>query len=342
MSGRAAIDAVAADARWLAHRFDPDGDRFHMLHVEREHHRAATFITDEYLPAGRPLSALPRAALIDAAPQPAPLHFIFHSAFCCSTLLARAVDLPGVAMGLKEPVVLNDLIGWTRRGGDRRLIAQALDHALTLLARPFEPGEAIVVKPSNIVNAFASVILAMRAESRALLLHAPLRTYLGSVARKGMWGRLWVRELFVGQAQDGLLIFDFDQEQYLRQTDLQIAAIGWLAQHALFQRLTERFGDRVCTLDSEVLTARPGEAMAALSQLFGLGLDDPAVAAIVAGPAFTRHSKFGQDFAATDRAEVALQGEAPHTDEIEKVAIWAEAVAASAQIAMVPPAPLIR
>lgn len=340
MMPAAQIAAIAADARWLAHRFDPDSDRFHMLQLAREDHRAAIFITDEYLPTGRPLQPIPREALMAAAPAPAPLHFIFHSAFCCSTLLARAVDLPGTAMGLKEPVVLNDLVGWTRRGGDRRLIARALDHALRLLARPFEPGETTIIKPSNIVNGFAPVMLAMRPEARALLLHAPLRTYLGSVARKGMWGRLWVRELFVGLAKDGLLIFDYDQDAYLQQTDLQIAAIGWLAQHALFQRIAERFGDRIRTLDSETLTGQPDATMTALSGLFGLGLEEAGIAALVAGPAFTRHSKTGQDFAVADRAEVT-RDEAPHAEEIDKVAIWAEAVAASARIAIQAPAPLI-
>ena len=43
------------------------------------------------------------------APAVPPPQYIFHSAFAASTLLARALDVPGVAMGLKEPAILNEL-----------------------------------------------------------------------------------------------------------------------------------------------------------------------------------------------------------------------------------------
>jgi hypothetical protein len=100
-------------------------------------------------------------------------------------------------MGLKEPVLLNDLVGWQLRGSTAAQIAPVLDDGLALLARPFAAGEAVVIKPSNLLNGMAPAMLTMRPQSRALLLYAPLRTYLGSVAKKGMTGRLWARDLLV-------------------------------------------------------------------------------------------------------------------------------------------------
>ena len=50
--------------------------------------------------------------------EQAPIHFIFHSAFCASTMLVRALDVPGSAMGISEPVILNDMVGWRRRGAE--------------------------------------------------------------------------------------------------------------------------------------------------------------------------------------------------------------------------------
>lgn len=333
--------AIVADPSWLAHRYDAVGDRVHFVRAPREVHRAATFLTDEYLAsAGEPV-VLSRRAAVAALPGAAPIHFIFHSAYCCSTLLARALDIEGVSMGLKEPVILNDISGWKRRGGEPPRVAEALDSALSLLARPFAPGEAVVVKPSNVVNAFAPVLLAMRPAARALLLHAPLDVYLGSVARKGMWGRLWVRELFSKFAKDGLVDFGFSAEEYLRQTDLQIAAVGWLTQHRLFARLCESQPDRVRTLDSERLVAEPAETLRRLSDLFGLDLDDRTVERTAAGDAFTRHSKGGDRFGRDQRLAEQQDGAAVHAEEIDKVAQWAEAVASSAGLALVLPAPLI-
>jgi hypothetical protein len=129
----------------------------------------------------------------------------------------------------------------------------------------------------------------------------------------------------------------FTPQDYLGQTDLQVAAMGWLAQHALFARMAAQFGPRVATLDSEVLLARPAAAMAALCSLFEVPLD---VAAVVAGPAFTQNSKEGGAFSAEARlAERAA--EAVHADEIEKVSVWAEAVAKAAGVPLDLPRPLI-
>ncbi|WP_353205152.1 hypothetical protein [Sphingomonas sp.] len=336
------IEAAARDATWLAHRYDPGHDAVHLLPVPRDVHRCATFLTDEYLPAGVTPLVVRRADAIAAAPPTAPLHFIFHSAFCCSTLLARAFDRPGWAMGLKEPVIFNDIIGWRRRGGQGPDMAQVFDDALTLLSRPFGAGEFVCVKPSTIANALAPAMLTLRSDACAVLLYAPLRTYLGSIARKGLDGRLWVRTLLTGMLDDKLVDLGFGPRDYLAQTDLQVAAVGWLAHQQLFARLVATFGPaRVRTLDSATLMADPSAAVSAFARLIGRPLDHQALAEIAAGPAFTTHSKSGVAFDARDRAAEVARGDMLHADEIEKVAIWAEAVAKAAGIALTAPAPLL-
>ena len=330
---------IVADPLWFAHRYDPEHDAFHLRRLTRDMHRSATFLTDELLPKGDDPVVVRRSDAVAAKPPQAPMHFIFHSAFCCSTVLARAFDLSGAAMGLKEPLLFNDLVGWSHRGGTARAIAPVLDDGLAMLARPFAPGEAVIVKPSNLANGLAPAMLTMRPEARALLLHAPLEIYLGSVARKGMEGRIWVRDLLVKQLRDGLHDFGYTSEDYLGMTDLQTAAIGWLAQHALFIRMIEAFGaDRVRTIDSEALMAEPATAMAALAAHFGVTMD---VEAVVAGPAFTRHSKLGSDFGAASRGADIRDGADAYADEIAKVAYWATMVAQNAGLPLELPAGLL-
>lgn len=329
------------DAGWLAHRYDPGEDVFHLLPVSREQHRRATFLIDGLLPEAEPL-VIRRADAMRAAPAAAPLHFVLHSAFCCSTLVARAFDRPGWAMGLKEPTILNDIVGWRRRGRRGPDMASVLNDVLTLLARPFARGEAVVVKPSNVAAGLYAPMLALRPDARALLLHAPLRTYVTSVAKKGLEGRLWVRTLLLGLLDDKLVDLGFEARDYLGLSDLQVAAVGWVAQQALFARLVEQFGPaRVRTLDSETLMREPASAMGQLTQLFGLAIDDAGLRDIIDGPAFTRHSKFGTAFAAGDRAEEHRDAAQHHTDEIDKVVRWAELVAERAGLKLALPAPLI-
>ena len=333
-----AVIQIVRDPLWFADRYDPGHDAVHFRRLPRELHRAATFLTDEYLPAGDPPQIIRRRDAMAAGAAQAPLHFIFHSAFCCSTLLARAFDAPGVAMGLKEPVLLNDLIGWSHRGGTARDIAPVLDDALALLSRPFGPGEAVVIKPSNVTNGLAPGMLTMRPDARALLLHAPLPVYLSSIAKKGMTGRLWVRELLVKQLREGLHPFGYSGEEYIGHTDLQAAAMGWLAQQALFARMVTQFPGRVRTCDSERLMADPAASLAALAALFAVPLDFEAV---VGGLAFTTHSKSGADFSSAARNAEISDAADIHADEIAKVTVWAETVAESAGVPMTLPAGLL-
>lgn len=342
MVSNASTRAIVRDGNWLPHRFDPEGDTIHFLRASREIHRKVTFVTDEHLPGDLEKIVLGRSDAVGEAATPEPVHFIFHSAFCCSTLLARAFDIEGKSMGLKEPVILNDLVGWRLRGADPRRIGEALDQVLTLLAQPFEAGEACVIKPSNLLNGLAPGIMTLRPQANALLLYAPLEIFLKSVAKKGMWGRLWVRDLMVKQLKENLIQLGLDHEQLMGVTDLQAAAVGWLAQHALFAKMVAMLGpERVRTLDSETLLARPQDTVEALSKLFRIPLSQTEIEVIATGPAFTEHSKIGGAFGNTARLDEYAETFALHGEEIEKVGHWAAVVAENVGIPMSLRAPLL-
>ncbi len=329
-------DDIERNAGLLLHRYEEETDSFQFLSVPRSIHSDCTFITEEHLPKGLEQISISRGQLpsIPKIPQ-APLNYIFHSAYCCSTMLARGFELEGLAMSLKEPQILNDMIGWKRRGAQPRDVAAVTDHALAFLARPFAESEAIIIKPSNIVNPLAMVMLAMRPEAKALLLHAPLENYLNSIARKKMWGRLWVRELLVGRIKDQLVVGDMNVEELLGLSDLQIAALGWLSDHRLFEMLASKFGaDRVRTLDSETFLADKKSVMQKLSDHFDIPLDNDRIENVLEGPAFTTNSKTGESFSADDRRKIQRDSAALHSEEIEMVAKWAKELAASYNISM--------
>src|SRR3546814_7774236 len=66
----------------------------------------------------------------------------------------------------------------------------------------------------------------LRPDTKALLLHAPLPEFLLSVARKGLWCRLWARELLEGLIRENLVDLGFETRDYFRLSDLQVAEIG--------------------------------------------------------------------------------------------------------------------
>lgn len=330
---------LLSDGRWLAHRYDEAQDAIQFRFVPREVQQGITFLTDFEIGDAASASfsrtdclAEMRKRSLPAAPM------IFHSAYCCSTLLARAFDIPGVSFGLKEPQILNDVVGLQLRRGDPRQVAAAADIALLLLARPLSDGEVNVIKPSNLLNPLIPLITAMRPDVRGLFLHAPLETFLGSIARKNIEGRAWVRDLMwklinLGQMQR----FGFSDEDLYRQTDLQAGAVSWFAQQALFAEAAQQHtGFR--TLDSETLIARPVETLSALRSLLSLEFDPEEVAN---GPAFRTHSKDRSAYSGKERGEEHGRGKALHAREIDIVLTWAEQLAKHAGIPMTLPSPLI-
>lgn len=321
--------SLLANPEWLAHRYDEASDSFRFVCVTREAHRAATFLTDEHLADTDDFVAVPRSAIDQGALAPAPLHFVFHSAYCCSTLVARMFDLPGKAMGLKEPVLLNDMVGWRRRGAETQKLADRLDMSLALLGRPFGNDGHIVLKPSSIVNAIAPAMLGIRPNAQALLLYAPIEDFLSSIAVKGLWGRQWARTSLIGQAKDNALSHRFTTEQLLELTDLQAAGLGWLSHLAIFSRMQAKYGsDRVAICDSVSLLKDPLATTQAFYSNFDIAIDDRQAREVAQGEAFTRNSKDRSEYSVEDRRRQLERTRESNREEIEMVAEWVRHLAA--------------
>lgn len=321
---------------WLAHRFDESSRTFRFIPCSREERASVPFLTDDYLPPREWRSLL--QSDVQAFRQQAPLHFIFHSGFCCSTLLGKCFDLPGLATGFSEPLILNDIVGWRLRGATADGVAMALAAALRLLGRPFPGDHAAIVKPSNVLNGLALAMLAMQPSAQAVVMHAPLEDFLISIAKKGLDGRRWARTLFVKlRAQGCTQSLDFSDTDFFEQTDLQIAAMAWLAQQSLFGALIAKYPGRVRSLDSSTFMSGTQRTLRDVARHFHLDLSDAQLTSIAAG-ALARDSKSGRRFDADDRAAEYGQMRPIYGDEIEKVVAWTREVAAARDIAMRLPA----
>lgn len=318
---------------WLPHRFDPERSQIHFALVPRGERGGIPFLSADAL-ANVQQKALMRSDL--ARPQSLqPLHFVFHSAYCGSTFLANLLDVEGAATALKEPQIMNDLVGWRRRGGNGDDLRAGLNQTLDLLANVSAPGEATIIKPSNVCNELIDPILSERVDVRAILLFAPLSVYLGSLSSKGFWARRWARELLMRQIEHGLPPLGFSGADLIQHTDLEAAAVGWLAQMVEFIRLAKSYEGRIAMLDSERLIRHPAETVLTVLKHFGLRSDDRTIDRIVAERAGL-NSKNGEPFDLGERTRLRRETEAAHGDEIAMVASWAQAVAENAALDIAP------
>lgn len=297
-----------------------------LAHLPRETQRQLVFLDPRHVTRAKRTRPIPVADLpVDAAREAAgPMHFIFHTAFCCSTLMTRALDIPGVSMGIKEPSVLVAFAHLRSSGRGTPGALAALEMTLDLLSRPHTPGETQIVKPSNVTTHIIPQMMHVRPNAKALVMYSPLDAFLRAVARRGMEGRAFARSTYQYYASVIPLDAGFTDEDVVLQTDLQIAAQAWLIQIAFLDSIAKRFGPgRLRTLNSETFLADPAATLAQLASFFDLAIDAPACAAIAAGPVFGEHAKeYGRTFDAhAYRAQLAEAG-AAHKAELALAKTW--------------------
>ncbi len=124
-------------------------------------------------------------ALTPAAADP--VRWIFHTAFCGSTLLARMCDVPGKVLCLREPQVLVDLDSWRSRIGDGEsaLFSTATAVVIGHLAKLRLADETLLIKPSNWINGALDDFLQPARGDRAMVITSDPAAFLVAVLRGG-------------------------------------------------------------------------------------------------------------------------------------------------------------
>lgn len=321
--------ALAADPHWLPHAFDPARQTVTCMKLPRARLAGTAFLADIARESGYGSAEVPLAALAAAAPAPdAPVIFIFHTAFCRSTLLVRALEQPGISTGLSEPGIIASLAGAGQAG------QAALAPVAALLARPWGQGEAVFVKPTNHANMLAPALMRALPQARALLMSNPLPSFLDAVIRKGMMGRRWGRQLYLELMGYAGMDLGMDGREQFLMTDLQATALAWFLNQRFLAAMVQNFGARVRVLDGDAFGRDPAATLAAVYGFAGHGVTPEQIAAIAAGPVFARDAKTGEDYAAKAARDAAATRSSVTADEIAKVGEWVGMIARQAGLSV--------
>jgi hypothetical protein len=272
-------ERIASDARWLPVDFDPRSRSVGFVQTGYDGLAAQPFLDARWdrraLPQAR--VAVPELLAAMRGREPARCNIVWHTAFCCSTLLARALNAPGRSLALCEPKLMVDLAD-TKRAGmfllDRELAALS-DAALALLARPIQ-GCTVALKPAPAANYLLAEAEAS-IDGRRLVLFSDCRSFVISLARKGDEGWQYARAMFAVLLRSGHLAPDWHGPRLWDLNDLQIAAFVWHMQVDLLRRSTAD-ATRVRSLDCDALLDDPEGTLRALDAFFGLGLGDAHIA----------------------------------------------------------------
>jgi hypothetical protein len=268
--------------------------------MSRDTYRASPFLDHRLIrldaePAYLPMTDIGALAL-PAPHQPA--HFIFHSAFCCSTLLSRQLEAASGCLVLREPDCLYQVATLLRFRGrppvhqlpeqDWNAVYRLITH---LLARSDMPELPVLVKPSDGCNNLMARHLDSVGGSRAVFLYSSLERFLVAVLKyeeRHEWARIRVRELTLDLMNAGNVPVTDPRRLNVAQT----AAMVWILQMRSAQALRAAFpGGRVFILNDETLLSRSAVVVAQLLAHLGLehGLSDIEKALETGSSA--RHSK---------------------------------------------------
>jgi hypothetical protein len=197
----APVEDILGNARYFPAQVDLGRDRLILLQTSRPRLAQAPFLDGRTnIAEGHALEVRLSDALAAAWPRPRVAdRYIFHVAFCGSTLLASLLDVPGSSFVQREPNVLVDLAE-ASKSENRERLGPALELVCALLRRPWRSGEHSVCKPSNWVNSLLPALTAPHRDIRPLFIASDQRRYLHALFRGGR-----ARMEFVVRAADHLL-----------------------------------------------------------------------------------------------------------------------------------------
>ena len=329
-------DDIARNPAWHLYDMDIKRGELHFLEVTPETFERSAFLDTRIGFTGDRLHGFPAEAVAAAlaharaGARPATVNYLFHSSFCCSSLLARSLHRAGRTLVLREPLILRRLADLKREPGMAadfwpRQGQALLDMSLTLLAKTWTDSESVLIKPTNLANSLAAELLAARPTARALFLYSDLETFLISNLKKPdvtkqkmpLLARIFSRE--TGYA--GL----FPELQLDQLDHLQSVVIVWHTQLLLFGRLLQTYLQRLASLDSAALLAEPETMLTAAARFFGEALTAREVRDIVAGPVWHTHAKdpratYDRQLREQESRELARR----YCDELAGALRWAE------------------
>lgn len=264
-----------------------------------------------------PASSLPE---VNTAEQDS--GFLFHTSFCCSTLLASAMHLPPHSVALREPLLLRRLADarWRQFPADG-----LLEQGLQLLARPWHPGGKVLIKPTHVALSLMGDMAQALPKARGILLTSRLEDFLLSNIKKSPDTQAKVPELVERAMAAGSLGQRLPEEAYSPPDFLSGVALQWCAQQELLgDLLAGAHRDRLRVLDdSELLGDMPLAAQACVGWL-GWSVPGAMLAARVAEVAGKHAKQPGRGYDAEARASELQMLRAQFDAEVRTALRWAE------------------
>jgi len=252
-----------------------------------------------------------------------PVHYIFNTAYCCSTLLARYFELVPNCFVLKEPGLLAQLAMVSDRA--RITWQSCFELVIRLLTRKYRSGDLVVIKPADSCNRIGSDILAHNPIATITFLMTPLKQFLLSVLKYEARRKRTHKRLHAA-ALDAASCSSLSTVAHEGLNDAEAAAYLWLAHWHLYNELsTGLHASRVSLVSGDELVNAPENVLATVTSSCGRTLEAEDLRQLIRHPAVSSYSKnLSLPYDAISRRQELAELEASYGVELETGLKWAD------------------
>lgn len=197
--------------------------------------------------------------------------YIFHTAFCGSTLMSQALDAVYQTVPIREPELLGNLLTYLRNPKNTPQDKDAwYRRIMALLSRRFETQQMAVVKANDYANPIMLAMIERHSDAPMLFMYTPLREFLTGCLKadnRKQWIAQRYASLRLPIAQRLGLDSDFTvaEDAYGEQ-----AALYWSYNIALFHKAYRDAPESVRSLEFSNMLENPTDAVKRCGEWFGL------------------------------------------------------------------------
>ena len=250
--------------------------------------------------------------------QPTPV--IFHTAFCGSTLMSKALATVYDTLPLREPDALGALMVFFQSNtiSDTEK-HEWIGHVMRLFSRRFEPEQTTVVKANDAANWMMKPLLEWQQDVPVLFMYTPLSEFLAGCF-KAENRQDWIRERngFIKNTAPQLL--KLPAGLVIENDDIgKMAAIYWCYNIALYLDARQQSPSQIRSLEFNQMLAYPIEIITACGDFFQLNQQSGIFFDSEIKNLFGIYSKGGdQPYSADTRRQEIDDLLAKHGDQLEQ------------------------
>lgn len=203
-----------------------------------------------------------------------PTSFIFHTAFCGSTLMSQALDALFQSLPLREPEVLGNALVFQRSNVTAHAKQHWLDYVLRLLSRRFDKNELVVVKANDYANPMMIELINLNYRIPVLFMYTPLNEFLAGCL-KAENRREWIAQRYKSVVSFASQRLELPKDVFIKEDDYgKMAAVYWCYNIALYLEAARQSASQVQSLDFNQMLENPLKAVRAAGASFGLAVLD--------------------------------------------------------------------